>query len=54
MSAHERTWFELLLGEPEIVSWLEPNEREDDDEEKSPGGRGRAAGSDQGNPTSSG
>jgi len=28
----EETGIELLLGEPEIVAWLEPRENEDDRE----------------------
>jgi hypothetical protein len=35
VKAHEdETWVELLLSEPEIVAWLEPDERDDDDGEK--------------------
>lgn len=57
MRSHEETWFELLLGEPEIVTWLEPTEDEDDDDDgKSTAARRRrlGAGSGRGNPTSSG
>ena len=37
MAAHEVTLLELLLGEPEIAAWLEPDQHvEDDDEEKTP------------------
>jgi hypothetical protein len=35
MRAHEKAGYELLLGEPEIVAWLEPNEHEHEEEEKS-------------------
>jgi hypothetical protein len=30
---HEERWIELLLSEPEIVAWLEPDETGEDDEE---------------------
>jgi hypothetical protein len=31
----EKTDIELLLNEPEIVAWLEPNEKKDEDDEPS-------------------
>jgi hypothetical protein len=35
VKAHEdETGVELLLSEPEIVAWLEPDESDDDDGEK--------------------
>jgi hypothetical protein len=32
MRETEQTWIELLLSEPEIVAWLEPDEPEADDD----------------------
>ena len=36
MGVHEETLFELLLGEPEIVAWLEPEKHEETDDEETP------------------
>jgi hypothetical protein len=33
MPTGEQTGIELLLSEPEIVAWLEPDENQDDDDE---------------------
>ena len=33
MTEREKTGIELLLSEPEIVAWLEPEEKKDDDDE---------------------
>lgn len=33
MGEYEERGIELLLSEPEIVAWLEPDETRDDDEE---------------------
>jgi hypothetical protein len=42
VKAHEEeTWVELLVSEPEIVAWLEPDERDDGDEEKATAARMR-------------
>jgi hypothetical protein len=42
VKAHEdETWVEFLLSEPEIVAWLEPDERDDDDGEKATAARRR-------------
>jgi uncharacterized protein YjbK len=37
----EETWVELRLSEPEIVAWLEPDERADDDGQKATTARRR-------------
>ncbi len=37
MTKREETAIELLLSDPEIVAWLEPDERNDDDDEQPPG-----------------
>jgi hypothetical protein len=29
--SHEEPFFDLLLSDPEIVTWLEPDERDDDE-----------------------
>ena len=34
MGVHEDTLSELLLGEPEIVAWLEPEKHEEDDDDE--------------------
>ena len=36
MEVHEEGLFELLLGEPEIVAWLDAKKHEEDDEEEKP------------------
>jgi hypothetical protein len=36
VAAHEVTLLELLLGEPEIVAWLEPDKHVEDDDEEEP------------------
>ncbi len=33
MTEREETGIELLLSDPEIVAWLEPEETKDDDDE---------------------
>ena len=33
MSDSEAGGFELLLSDPQIVAWLEPDEREDDEDD---------------------
>jgi hypothetical protein len=41
LTAHEQSWFEQLVGGPEIVAWLEPEEHEHDDEKNPDGGAER-------------
>ena len=36
VEVHEEGLFELLLGEPEIVAWLDAKKHEEDDEEEKP------------------
>jgi hypothetical protein len=37
MTRREETAIELLLSEPEIVAWLEPDERDEGDDDEPPG-----------------
>jgi hypothetical protein len=39
MKGDEETWVELLLEEPEIVAWLEPDEHDDEDDDSGAGSR---------------
>jgi hypothetical protein len=37
VTKREETAIELLLSDPEIVAWLEPDERNDRDDDEPPG-----------------